>query len=556
MEPPFSDEPSQSVEPEPTLIQVEDTLDQGETPGEVEQEEEREPVGDDQDGYPPSDEYEQHLVDLAVTLFDETQSLHELSPDSRAIIQAVAVLANTNIPHKKKKNFQGTLEFVRQKSISSANEQDEATVAATLAFYQAKIKKKDLNRLGFSPIQQRQILTMAALLCIAVGLNDSRSNQTTIQEVTIERHSMWIVVDGPQAPSDAAVAQLNTKLWTKIGYPEIEVLESTEAAIRRLPFPEPKDIIGILPTDTLAEAGRKVMRFHFAQMLKNEAGTRLGEDIEALHDMRVASRRLRAAFEVFNPAFEPGALKYYLKGLRATGRALGQVRDLDVFMEKASAYLETLEADHQHDLDLLLKAWENQRSEARIQMLEYLDSPAYDEFIHKFNIFLHTPGAGVRSAVVDQPIPTLVCELAPVLIYTRFSEVRAFDAFLAEATIEQLHALRIEFKKLRYTVEYFREVLGKSAQDVITDIKRVQDHLGDLNDAQVATQILRAFIDQWEPRLEAMPIHERPNLEPLVQYLAARHAERHQLMNTFPNTWKYINRSRFRRNLAQSVAVL
>ena len=52
METPFSDESSQSVDPEPTLIQVEDTLDQGETPGEEEQEEEREPVGDDQDGYP------------------------------------------------------------------------------------------------------------------------------------------------------------------------------------------------------------------------------------------------------------------------------------------------------------------------------------------------------------------------------------------------------------------------------------------------------------------------------------------------------------------------
>jgi len=265
---------------------------------------------------------------------------------------------------------------------------------------------------------------------------------------------------------------------------------------------------------------------------------------------------MRAAFEVFAPAFEPGALKVYLKGLRATGRALGRVRDLDVFMEKAAYYLETLEPDHQDDLNLLLDSWGEQRTAARSQMLKHLDSPEYKDFKDKFNIFLNTPGAGVHNQVTDQPSPTLVCELAPVLIYTRFSWVRSYDTFLAEATIEQLHALRIEFKKFRYTVEYFREVLGKTAQDVIADIKKVQDHLGDLNDAQVATQILREFIDEWESRLETLPIHERPNLEPLIQYLAARHAERRQLMLSFPKTWKYLNRSGFRRNLAQAVAVL
>ncbi len=100
--------------------------------------------------------------------------------------------------------------------------------------------------------------------------------------------------------------------------------KSNEAATWLIPFPQPAEKIGILPDDSLAEAGRKVMRYHFAQMLRHEEGTRLGEDIEALHDMRVATRRLRAAFEVFGEAFEPDALKPHLKGLRATGRALGQ----------------------------------------------------------------------------------------------------------------------------------------------------------------------------------------------------------------------------------------
>ena len=87
---------------------------------------------------------------------------------------------------------------------------------------------------------------------------------------------------------------------------------------------------GVQPDDLLAEAGRKVLRYHFTAMLRHEAGTRLGEDSEALHDMRVATRRMRAAFEVFGEVFRPKVLKTHVKRLRTAGRTLGRVRDLDV----------------------------------------------------------------------------------------------------------------------------------------------------------------------------------------------------------------------------------
>ncbi len=96
-----------------------------------------------------------------------------------------------------------------------------------------------------------------------------------------------------------------------------------------------------------------------------------------------------------------------------------------------------------------------------------------------------------------------------------------------------MHALRIEFKKLRYTVEYFSEVLGKRSVEVINDLKLLQDHLGDLNDAQVATQILGEFIEGWDAQQQTLPIQERQNIEEVVNYLAERHAERHHLMVTF-----------------------
>lgn len=499
---------------------------------------------------------EQYITELSLVLFDQTASLHGLDLECRKALEILGPHLEVQIPHARKKPYQAVLNYLASQTGFTYPPELEPVIAASLAMYQGKIKPGELDHFEISPIQQRQIITLVALLKIAAGLNDSKSNQTIIQKVEINQGEVWIEVDGPQAVSDAAVAQHKTTLWKKIGYPRIEILEAKEAALWRLPYPETAEKAGILPTDSLAEAGRKVMCFQFAQMLKNEPGTRLGEDIEALHDMRVATRRMRASFEVFESAFEPGALKPYLKGLRATGRALGAVRDLDVFMEKAGIYLKTLPDDHQHDLDLLLNAWREQREAARTQMLSFLDSQEYREFKRKFNIFLNTPGAGARQHPMEQPTPALVCELAPVLIYSRWAEVRSFSPFMRDATVEQFHALRIEFKKFRYTVEYFREVLGKSADEVIADLKKVQDHLGDLNDAQVAGLILREFIDTWEPRQEALPVQERVSFEPLLQYLTNRHAEKHQLMQSFKDTWMYINRPGFRRYLAQAVAVL
>ena len=497
-----------------------------------------------------------HLRDLALTLFDGTRSLHDLSEESRNILEQAALLYDLPIPAKNKKTHKAAVTSLHEHLSQEMTAEEENSLAAIIAGQQGKLKRKAIVRLDLTPTQQREVLTHTALLNIAAGLDHSGSQGTTIQKVEADRDRVWIVVDGPEAAADAAAAQHKARLWEKVGYPPARVLESAQAAVKLVPFPEPTEEIGLQPADTLAEAGRKVMRFHFARMLQYEPGTRLGDDIEALHDMRVATRRLRAAFEVFGDAFEPGALKSHLRGLRATGRALGLVRDLDVFMEKAQHYLDSLPEGQHSGLDPLLGDWQAQRESARTQLLAHLDSQEYAAFKRKFNIFINTPGAGARKIPKDQPTPDQVRELAPILIYTRLAAVRAYAPFMDDAPIERFHALRIEFKKLRYTVEYFQEPLGKNAKDVINDLKKLQDHLGDLNDAQVATQLVSQFIEAWEAQQNDLPVNERQNIEAVVNYLAYRYAERHQLMVTFRPAWRLFQRPGFRRNLARAVSVL
>jgi CHAD domain-containing protein len=306
----------------------------------------------------------------------------------------------------------------------------------------------------------------------------------------------------------------------------------------------------------MSEAGRKTLWFHFIRMLQHEPGTRAGEDIEELHDMRVATRRMRAAMRVFGGFFEPAAIKPFNKGLRRVTRALGPVRDLDVFEEKAGRYLETLPEVARSGLDPLIESWHAERVSARKEMLAFLDSQPYHEFKRDFGEFLQTEGAGARPIPRDRPEPYQVRHVAPRLIYTRYETVRAYETVLQEAQIETLHALRIDCKYLRYTLEFLREVLGHEAEAVIEEVKAMQDHLGDLNDAEVAIGLLSDFLSDWDAWQADVPLVGRRSGEGIVTYLASRHAKKHRLLVTFPKAWKRLNREEVRRWLALAVAAL
>ena len=343
--------------------------------------------------------------------------------------------------------------------------------------------------------------------------------------------------------------------------PTVEVLPSEpEQAEPEVKPPPQRKSPGVLPDDPMSEAGRKVLLFHFERMLQHEPGTRLGEDIEELHDMRVASRRMRSAFRVFSPYFDAAVLRPFLKGLRRTGRALGRVRDLDVFLEKAQRYQATqvgTESPHlsphlYEDLDPLFAEWQRQREAARERMLACLDGKRYQRFVQEFGQFLNTEGAGALPPPAARSSPQQVYQAAPILIYERFNVVRGYDSVIGDAPLETFHALRTDCKRLRYTMEFFREVLGPEAKEVIREGVTLQDHLGNLNDADVASRLLICFLDQWSKHKR----RERTNISGVARYLVAKQNELHVLLDSFPEVWRHFNRPKMRRLLALAVSAL
>jgi len=323
---------------------------------------------------------------------------------------------------------------------------------------------------------------------------------------------------------------------------------------------------GLEADDSMAEAARKTFLFHLQRMVYHEPGTRLGEDIEELHDMRVATRRMRAAFNVFGDYLDLAQMAPFLKGLRRTGRALGAVRDLDVFWEKTQCYLDDLPTGQQLDLEPLRTVWAAERERARERMLAYLDSDRYIRFKARFSEFLQKPGAGGLPIVSpqDEPLPHRLRHVVPVAVYQRLAAVRAYDEWVngPDVPLERLHQLRIAAKGLRYTVEYFREVLGPEAKALIKKIKALQDHLGNLQDAVVASNLLRDFLTwgtwgQAQTQKDRISRPAEPVIAPgVAAYLAARQTELQHLIEIFPQIWVQFQDPEFSQLVATVVAVL
>jgi CHAD domain-containing protein len=136
-------------------------------------------------------------------------------------------------------------------------------------------------------------------------------------------------------------------------------------------------------------------------------------------------------------------------------------------------------------------------------------------------------------------------------MWDHYGRVRAYETVLAWASIEAIHALRIECKRLRYLLEFFSEALGRGAPEAIEALVALQDHTGELHDADVTIGLLRHFL-----------IHNPQALvNPAVAssakgYLKLQEARLRTLQRTLKRPWRRVAGKRFRGLLARSTEAL
>lgn len=299
--------------------------------------------------------------------------------------------------------------------------------------------------------------------------------------------------------------------------------------------------------DTIAEAGRKVLLADFVRMLENESGSRTGADVKAVHDMRVATRRMRSALRLLENVYKARAIRSFEQTLKQASAALGKVRDLDVLIESLSQYRADLSGEDQEALLPILEALNKRQAKAVRKLNGFLDGELYAQFVADFTEFARQPGRGVR-AVEGTATPYQVRHVLPTLVHDRLANVRAYDNVIENGDVQTLHALRIEFKRLRYVVAFFQDVLGNSGTDYLEALKAIQDHLGALNDAVVVQARLNALLEDSD--------WEHITTEVVGSYISILAARQDSLQQSFADVWTRFNTRSVQRKLSDALLVL
>jgi CHAD domain-containing protein len=307
--------------------------------------------------------------------------------------------------------------------------------------------------------------------------------------------------------------------------------------------------IGVIAEDSMPEAACKVLDFHFSKMQRREAGTRTGADAEDLHDMRVATRRMRAAWRVFDGAFKAGKTKKLRRHLERLADRLGAVRDLDVLIGGVEAYGQAIDEEERPGLEPLLSVWRKQRATARTQLIGELDSDRYATFVKEMDAFLEA-GSNAAAAVATPTAPHRVRDRAASQIWAAYEAVRAYELVFTWADVETLHELRIAAKWLRYTLEFFGETLGPDCGRLLERIVALQDYLGCLHDADVATKLARDLLVARAGELSEL------ETDAIGSYLRSRERELARRRRGLGPVWRAVSGAPFRRAMGRATAAL
>jgi CHAD domain-containing protein len=237
------------------------------------------------------------------------------------------------------------------------------------------------------------------------------------------------------------------------------------------------------------------------------------DDPEYVHEMRVATRRMRAAIRVFEDVLELGRLQAQIGNL---ADVLGQARDLDVFLEFLQEYRQGSKGARQAFADEMVRFWNVRRRASYRKVSALMGSAAFAAFIgHAHKTFCLPVGAKdgpkATSAAWNDPL----WRQARAILHRQLRKMFRYEPDLEKYSPRKRHRLRIAGKRMRYLTEFFLPLYGRQMTQLIDCVKDVQAFLGDSHDCEV-------FIGQTREYAKSRSDGVADRSKPLVRSLQQR----------------------------------
>lgn len=251
-------------------------------------------------------------------------------------------------------------------------------------------------------------------------------------------------------------------------------------------MPKAWTVDGLVPDQALSHAAAAILGVKLPEVLHYEKPARAG-DVDGIHDMRVAAKRLREAVRVLKPALPEGARETLLKQVERLNDSLGQVRDRDVIGE---AFATIRQRDPRATpLDGLCAHLAAEREAYHRELLAFLKKLQASGFASFY--------AAVMQEMAELPPegqPTIMA-FAREAVGARLADVVAnWEAARRPWESEAFHRQRIRVKKLKYAIEPFTTLLPEDLVPIYGQIADLQELMGLVHDCDVQQEVLEGWV--------------------------------------------------------------
>jgi triphosphatase len=309
------------------------------------------------------------------------------------------------------------------------------------------------------------------------------------------------------------------------------------------------DFLKLSPRASADESARRIVGVLVEQMAWHESGVRLGLLAEPLHQMRVTSRRLRAALRAFRGVLGRADADVARARLAELTELLGRVRDLDVYLQNLPDLARPIGGMDRPVMVRYRRRLTRRYRAARAELLTCLDGGGYRRLIAQLRGLAkpQTAGRGTAGGVETGGGDTLA--FAREMLANRYRKTIRFGRDIAgQRTDAQLHRLRLMLKRLRYTCEFVQSLLGRRVSRQIPRIVEVQDALGRLQDAITGEALLAEFARSL-PRGGKSAADMRADVATL---LARLRRMQKRARRQFVRLWPELARRKVRKRLGKS----
>jgi CHAD domain-containing protein len=274
-----------------------------------------------------------------------------------------------------------------------------------------------------------------------------------------------------------------------------------------------KNIEGLDCSADALEGAAKVLRVRFKEIADLYQNSSDLSDIDLIHDLRVATRRLRSALRDFMPLLEKESFNSIKKELKKISDALGKVRDEDVAIVALEELQNEAESEEiKEEIKFFLQLWNDSRERARADLAEIFTIEIIDELEKHLAAKLDKHSHSENSIEFK--------EFGKNVIKKNLQKFEDLTSSLyTPFETENLHQLRLRAKRLRYAMKIFAVCLEDEAKEFAKKISKMQTFLGDTHDCDEWIESLLSILREQDDSLDQ-------NKRDALIWLTAKFSER------------------------------